>query len=213
MISVIKKLGVLRNRIWNPKIYNYSRNFSKAIFNSYRLGLTEFDHFEEKDINDELISEMKQNILNQIYAVQKLEIEDLALKCTWVSQALREFILKNYGLNSFVTTGNLYHSKLPINYEGFSTMKRRLRDQDFAPPCRSHTWLTLENLDIVDLTLGPNMAIVKLHLGNEIVRKDYEKLLWMKTRNFDKNGLVYEPKIIGSEYFKKINLPHTIYFS
>jgi len=199
-------------RIWNPKVYNYSYNFNKALKNTEKLGLAPISDFEINSI--EFSFEKKQELINiilhQIYTVEKMNIEDLALKCFFISIQLQKFLKDNFKINSVLTTGNVYVNKLQIHYEEYSFLKERLKSKQFNDPIKFHSWLTLENLDVIDITLAPNMWIDSMISGTELRREDYEKIAWVQTKEVNKNGAVYEPKIVGKEYIERINTPKRV---
>lgn len=209
MKSIRQKYNLLVKRIWNYKTYDYRYNFGKAIKNSQKIGLNDFDNFQIKEF--QFTQEDKQNIINlilhQIYINQNYRIEDLALKCFIISNDLKDYLNENFGINSVITTGNVYVNKLRMNYEPYSVLIKRLTSKNYNTPIKFHTWLTLENLDIIDLTFAPNLWIDAAMSGTNLNRKDYEKIVWNTTNKIDKNGIIYEPKIIGYEYFEKINIP------
>jgi hypothetical protein len=214
-MTLKQNYNLLVKRIWNPKIYDYEFNFRKAILNSHVLKLNDYSNFEVK--NYQIASDEKQKIIDIIlyhfYEKKNLEIEDLTLKCFWISNILRDFLKEAFGINSIITTGNVYVNKLRVNYESYSSIRKRLLIADYIAPIKFHTWLTLDNLDVIDLTLAPNMWIDGIKNGSILNRKDYEKIVWNSTKKIDKKGIIYEPKIIGYEYFNKINVPISLLMS
>ena len=212
MKTIRQKYNRLVKRIWNHKTYDYRFNFEKAINNSRKIGLNKIDNFEIKQF--QFTEEYKQDLINliltQVYTIQNCKIEDLALKCCFVSKDLKDYLKENFGINSVITTGNVYVNKLQINYEPYSKLKKRLSNKNYNAPIKFHTWLTLENLDVIDLTFAPNMWLDAKMCGRNLNREDYEKIGWISINRVDKNGAVYEPKIVGSEYFKRINIPINI---
>ena len=199
----------LVKRIWNPRIYDYTYNLRKAFINTSRLELQQSGNFDI--IKFSYLPEYKKfiinEILNQIYSVKRLQLEDLALKCSIVSKELQEFLKIQFDINSVVTIGNVYLNKLRYYHEPLSTLKERLTKNDFEKPFNAHVWLTLENGDIIDLTIGPSMWLEHKISGSEPDRNNFEKVYWISTQKFDKKLFVYKPLLIGYDYFEKINLP------
>ena len=213
MKSLKQKYNSFSKRIWNPKVYDYEYNFSKAISNTKNLGLKPINNFEIEKFS--FSSEERQKIINiilhQIYSVDNLQIEDLALKCFLISNQLQAFLKKHFEIDSVITTGNIYMNRLQIHYEKYSVLKQRLNNPNFKKQIKFHTWLTLKNLDIIDLTLAPNLWLDFKMSGTELKREDYEKITWIEAKNIDRKGAVYEPKIIGYEYIERINKPVKLY--
>lgn len=199
----------LLKRIWSPRVYDYSHNFKKALINTEKLGLNQIDDFSR--INSSYLPNYKQfiinEILNQVYSVKMLQLEDLALKCNLVSKELQEYLKIQFDINSVITIGNVYLDKLRKNYEPLSVLKKRLNNKDFDKPFSAHVWLTLENLDIIDLTIAPSIWLEKIMSGIEPDRSDFERVLWISTEKFSKKLYVYEPLLVGYEYFDKATLP------
>lgn len=213
MKTLKQKYNSLRKRIWNSKVYNYEYNFCKAISNTKKLGLKPIDDFENEEFRFSLEDreEIINIILHQVYSVEKLQIEDLALKCFLISNQLQIFLRKYFEIDSIITTGNIYINKLQIHYEKYSMLKQRLNNPNFNEQIKFHTWLTLKNLDVIDLTLAPNIWFDHKLSGTELKREDYEKIAWVETKDTNRKGVIYEPKILGYEYLEKINKPIKLY--
>lgn len=214
-MGIIKqKYNLLTKRIWNSKVYDYAFNFKKACINTEKLRLIEENidlNRKEIEFNPADKQEIIDLILYQIYEVDKLQIEDLALKCFLLSKDLKKFLEIKLGIKSYLTTGNVYLNKMHFHYESFSKMKKRIENNSFCGAINSHTWLTLENYDIIDATIAPNMWIEYLNSGLDLLKGDYKKILWFSTDIVNKKGMIYEPKIIGYKYFETIHLPVKIY--
>ncbi len=208
-----QNLNHITKRIWNPLIYNYPLHFTNALNRSKRIDLQEYAKFEYKDFtfNEEQKAHIINDILTQLYEVNKYSIEDVALKCMFFSNELSKFLKDSYNLESYVTSGNVYVNKLRINYESLGSVYKRLRDKNYFPSIKFHCWLTLQNYDIIDITIVPNLFIEDL--GRRTIAPDaYQKVLWINKGKFDKKGVVYKPTIIGYDYFNKIKLPLNIQF-
>lgn len=114
MRTIKHNFNHLLKRIWNPLIYNYQFNFTKALNLSKKLGLQDYTNYEYKDftISNEQKAHLINNILIQLYEVNKYSMEDMALKCMFFSNELSKFLKNNYNLESHVTCGNIYINKL-----------------------------------------------------------------------------------------------------
>jgi hypothetical protein len=209
MSNIRQKYNSIMKRIWSHKVYDYSYNFNQALINTTKLGLAPISGFEINSI--EFSSEKRQELINvilhKIYTIENMNIEDLALKCFFMSIQLQKFLKDNFEINSVLTTGNVYVNKLQIHYEDYSVLKKRLKNKQFDDPIKFHSWLTLENLDVIDITFAPNVWIDLVMSGAELRREDYEKIAWIQTKEVDKSGAIYEPKILGKEYVERINAP------
>jgi len=213
MPTIKQRYTQLTKRIWNPQVYNYKKNFKAAVRRSQNLGLFTNQSFSIQDMEFS-ISDKEQIvglILEAVYDVGKFQLEDLAHKCFIVSNYLQKFLYQNLEINSVVTTGNLYNNRLQINYEPLKSLKRRLKDSLYTPIFKGHAWLTLENMDVIDLSIVPNMWLEGISLGELELRENYQKIVWTDTKHEDRKSLVYEPLIIGFEYFEKIRLPINVY--
>lgn len=209
MPTLKQHYNIITKRIWNPRVYNYQKNFKASIVRCKDLGLTYNQNFSINDFtfpqsDKEQITDY---ILKSVYNVSKYQLEDLTQKCFLVSHSLQSFLQKSLGIKSIVTTGNIYSHKMRINYEALKSLKRRLSDPSYMPPFKGHTWLTLENHDVIDLGFAPNMWLEKVSGGTIEPRENYQKIVWTDTEHKDRNALVYEPLIIGYNYFERIELP------
>lgn len=192
-------------RIWNPNTYNYQSNIKKAFKNTEALGLKPCSSFEESSVvyDDGTRQVIINEIITYFYNEKKYNVGDIALKCFWVSQELQAFLKNRFNIVSHITTGNVYGAKLRINYESLTDLKKRLT-HSIQTPIKSHTWLTLENHTIIDLTIPANMYL-EFNDPNFLY-----KVGWV-TIPFDKNSFVYEPLIMGYEYFEKIKVKPMAY--
>lgn len=199
--------NIMTKRIWNTKIYDYSYNLEKALINTQRLGL-KIDCLDFQSFIFDLVG--RENIINtllyQIYNIDNLRLEDVALKCNIMSKLCQSYLKKTFNINSIITIGNVYVNKSHYYYEPLSILKIRIYNTDINTPFNSHVWLTLENKDILDITFPPNEAFRQIQSGEILNRNDWGKLVWTPTHTIDKRGIVYQPLLLGYEYFEKVNL-------
>lgn len=128
-------------RNWNPQNRNYVRNFDKSIDFTQSLGLEcpSFTTVPEFSFSENDKQDLINAILHEVYIDSKMQVEDVALKCFWMSNLLQKFLKRRMDLDSIVTSGYLYANNLQLYYESKNSIKRRLKDDSYNHPVKFHT--------------------------------------------------------------------------
>lgn len=213
MTTFKQRLNLILRRSWNKRDFDYKLNFKKAVkfTKEMNLSLPEIPEFKQAKLTTLYKQFLINDILTEIYGNNKLKIEDVALKCFWVSRQLQYYLKKEYDLDSIITSGTVYGKKRLIYHESKSEIKRRLSDSTYCDPAKFHTWLTLETYEVIDLVLPASMW---LEFGriNEGSEEEAKKVAWFDPENSDTNGLFYKPVFIGYDYFKIADIRPKLHF-
>jgi len=193
---------------------NYLTQFDEAIRFTKEMGLECPDFVLEPELDftpeDRLL--LVNAILYEVYTRSKLHIEDVALKCFLMSKELQTYLKTRFDLNSVVTSGYLYSTGVPIYHESKESIRERLINPNHDSPIRFHTWLTLTDHLVLDLTLAPTMYLEKVSAGIEASAENAMKMAWFDYRVSDKKFGCYEPVFLGYEYFTKITVKPRLFF-
>lgn len=205
------------NISWNPnKDFDYLENVENAFAFTEKLGL-EVPNFNF-DRNLVISNEEKQILINsivdKIYNIDELNIEDVALKCYLMSKEIQSFLYDKFSINSLITNGYTYIRLNKVyrkfNFESKKSINKRLTDKNFNEPIKFHTWLTLINYDIIDVTFLPTFwAITDNSCFSSY--EEVKKILWSSpSQNY--SGISYKPIFVGYDYFNKVNINPKIHF-
>jgi hypothetical protein len=195
----------------NPE---YLSQFDQAISFTREMGLNcpEFILEPELEFNQEDRECLINAILDEVYVKSKLRIEDVAMKCFWMSKDLKDFLKKRFDLNSVVTSGYLHSSGLTIYHESKESIRERLTNPNHNSPIQFHTWVTLTNHLVLDLTLPPTMWFEGASKGIRTNKENAKKMAWFDYRITDKKFAYYEPVFLGYDYFIKANVRPRLQF-
>lgn len=151
-------------------------------------------------------------ILYEVYTRSKLRIEDVAMKCFWISRDLQSFLKARFDLNSVVTSGYVHSNGLSFYRESKESIRERLNNPNHNSPIGFHTWLTLTNHLVLDLTMAPTLWIEQMSAGLEASVEDHKKIAWFDYRVTDRKFIYYEPVFLGYEYFNKVTVTPRLNF-
>jgi hypothetical protein len=186
----------------------YLFQFEQAQIFTKEMGLEcpEFVLEPELDFTQRDREDLINAILYEVYTRSKLRVEDLASKCFWKSQELKSFLKERFDLNSVVTSGYLYSSGFTVYHEAKESIRERLTNHCRSDEIKFHTWVTLTNHLVLDLTLPPTMWMEQMAVGIQAPKEDAKKMAWYDYRITPKKICYYEPVFLGYEYFTKINV-------
>lgn len=193
---------------------DYLTQFDDAIKFTEELGLQrpDFEFEPELDFTPRDRLHLINAILFEVYTKSKHRIEDVALKCFLMSKQLQSYLKSRFDLNSVVTSGYVYSTGVPIYHESKESIKERLINPSHNSPIRFHTWLTLTNHLVLDLTLAPTMWLEQRSAGIEASVENAKKMAWFDYRVLERRFGYYEPIFLGYEYFTKITVNPGLHF-
>ena len=212
MVNFIKKFLFKRPKCISNYDLDYVANFNKAYEYTKELGLElpkfNIDVSLYKDILD-FDKALGHNITVELFEKSNLQLEDLVANCFPMSLQLQSYLGKR-GINSIITSGIVYDTTLnkAIFEEPKETIEYRLSNPsaEIHNP-RFHTWITLENLLVVDITLPATLWFTLLKLNKSIERKNFQGIICVSPEtNYQQNSYCYKPLFLGYDYFNKVKI-------
>lgn len=192
----------------NGYFKDYKSTFNQAMIYSESQGLndTHFVYNPSIAFNSRDKRQIAMSIVQFLYKEQCYTLESLVGLCMTMSREVQQMLKLRFGLESIVTTGTGYDSVVnqTIFDESRDKLEARMR-KDYNEDFYAHAWLTLPNLDILDVTLLPSLWTVNNPGGAN--REQYQGLIWTSSSPDQGEQFSYKPLIIGYDYYQKIDLP------
>ncbi|MDP4208431.1 MAG: hypothetical protein Q8928_06415 [Bacteroidota bacterium] len=195
-----------------PADTNYLNNFGEAIKFNQSLGLP-IPNFTPKPglVFDKVA--ISNYVLHNLYLLSDLQLEDVAQKCFIYSKQLQDFLKERCNINSIITSGCLFENGFRLFGDEKGNIAERLKSDKVGPPVKFHTWLTLENYDVVDITYPASLWLdLKMHNCETSSDEDYKKLVWYSPLPANSEGLCYKPLFLGYDYFERVKIAFRLGF-
>jgi hypothetical protein len=190
---------------------NYFNNFKESVEFTQEMGLA-LPLFEiNPDVSYD-VPFLSNYILNELYTHSKFQIEDVAQKCFLLSKHLQSFLKLRCNIPSIITSGCLFENGFQVYGEEKEKIKARLNSKGTFPPVKFHTWLTLKNFDVVDITYQPTLWYYYKIKGQEVNEEEFKKLIWFHSSKESGDSLCYKPMFLGYEYFEKVKIAYRLSF-
>jgi len=189
-----------------PADTNYLQNFNEAIKFNQSLGLPIPNYTPKPSIVFDKAA-ISNYVLHNLYLLSNLQLEDVAQKCFIYSKQLQDFLKIRCNINSIITSGCLFENGFRLFGDEKENIADRLNSNQAGPPVKFHTWLTLENYDVVDITYPASLWLdLKMHNREITSDEDYKKLVWSHPIPRQTEGLCYKPIFLGYDYFEKVKI-------
>lgn len=195
-------------RNWSSSNADYVRNFSKAVefTKKLRLDLPGFSQDESLSFSKDERDALCDQILDEFYAVRGYKLEDMAFNCWLRSKDLQQHLLERHNLPSTITSGNVFAGNRQLFYESTRSIKYRLADGSPQSPPQFHTWLTLPNFSVIDITFAPSIWFETRFAGQGRPSSEYQKMSWYNHWEIPKEQLFYQPIFLGYDFFNKVSI-------
>ncbi len=203
MITRKQKIELFKQSLINRINVNYRKNFIKAERFTRTLGIEPPNFIYDPSF--ERTEGEKQEVANALtyyfYEYRKLNLENMAGLCMVRSHEIQDFLRDQFSVNTVITNGNVYDYNYHNTFsESKSAIKKRLFEKQLTK-IGFHTWLTLPNYEVIDVTIGPTMwAQYDQSLSTE---EKYRSIVWTQPLT-DRKPFIYKPQFLGYEYFKQI---------
>jgi hypothetical protein len=188
---------------------DYLKNFNEAIAFTKELSLPIPEIRQNQSIYYDKVL-LSDYILYELYTNSKFQLENVAQKCFFISKQLQDFFKIRCNIHSVITSGCLFENGFQIYGEEKQKIKERLDSNEIGPPVKFHTWLTLDNYDVVDITYPATIWFdMKIH-NCEVNDSDFKKLVWYHPFSDSTENLCYKPLFIGNEYFERVKIAYRL---
>jgi hypothetical protein len=187
---------------------DYEQNLENAFSFTAKLGLNtpNFTLCKEKMYSRMEQSEISDAVVSALY-YKNYDLSDVALQCFVWSHKLQLFLKEVYNIESLLTSGFLFQNGYPVFSESKRNIKNRLSNQNICTPVKFHTWLTLDNLMVIDMTYLPSIWFRNLYKGaTHMKEEDYQKILWHNPLVLEDRSFCFKPIFVGHEYFEKVHV-------
>ena len=131
------------------------------------------------------------------------EPEELMLKCNLVSLRLVEVIEQAFDFKAYLTVGSLLQGNTPSfrisePYIRVITQNGSITDPDYS----HHAWVTLENMEIIDLTFMTSVAMLSRALRDADRSQHFGAIVTGQADTLASRGVHYVPILVGEEFYK-----------
>ena len=203
------RLKHIKQKIVNRFKTNYIRNFTDAQKYTSNLGLTipKFNYDPEFELSDKDKKEIRGFFYHYFYERMSFNLEDLAFKCMRRSNEVKSLLKEVFNIDAVLTNGSVYQDYMNLFDEPKSKIEKRLHQECFET-IDSHTWLTLPNYDVIDITIMPTVW-VQYDRRSE-TEDNFKGLLWTNLQ-IDHKPFLYKPVFLGFEYFEKVKIKPKIH--
>lgn len=122
--------------------------------------------------------------------------DEIRMDCTNVSVNMLDLVRNHFNTDAFLTTGNLSSDNLPHFECTLDYLKSIALSKTPYPKLKVHMWITLSSGEIIDFTFFRSMAKVF---------PNYEpyKSIVLTTPLIEDLKLIYNPMIVGSDFYRK----------
>lgn len=195
-------------RNWSRSNADYVHNFLKAVEFTKKLDLPlpSFRQDENLSFSKEERGELCNQILDEFYFARRFQLEDMALNCWARSKDLQQYLLEQHDLPSTITNGNVFAGSRQLFYESTKSIKYRLVDKLPQSPPRFHTWLTLPNFSVIDITFAPTLWLEFNLAGQRKPMNEHQRISWYDHWEVPREQLFYQPIFLGSDFFTRIKI-------
>ncbi len=190
---------------------DYLVNFKESVEFTKDMGLA----LPQFEINPDVsydVPLLSNYILHELYSHSKLQIEDVVQKCFLLSKQLQNFLKLRCNIPSIITSGSLFENGFQVYGEEKDKIRERLNLNVISPPVKFHTWLTLDNFDVVDITYPATLWYYYKTKDCDVDENEFKKIIWFHPFKDSCENLCYKPLFLGNEYFEKVKIAYRMSF-
>jgi hypothetical protein len=193
--------------------YSYRALFEKAVERTAEFGLpkpeivyTDNAYWTPASVGgfDALIREERKELLSGGLAVPTERRVQIAVG---LLEPLQDF----FSCKAYVTVGSVSRSKEKWYALSEKNVRRWLSESVYGDELSLHAWLTLDSMEILDVTFLPTVLDVseRSEFSRRAVAANPDTLPRAQPRlpSFPTHGLKYEPFVIGLDFLQKLVLP------
>jgi hypothetical protein len=205
------RLKLKKTKDWKAKFrpYNYRDLFEKAVERTVELGLPEP---EIQYVNLSYFTPERLNAFGEFIAKEfaPLFADGLVATCVIVHSGLLDAVEGFFGCHAYFTVGSVTTPRGEMYPLSEEMVRKWLKDKVNVFDLEIHTWITLDSMEIIDMTFLPTIANVsgRPELYKQVATNP-DFLPHAQPQNADDpltlpNGMRYNPFLLGREFLTRL---------
>lgn len=213
------KFKLKKTKDWKAKLrpYSYHDLFEAAVERTCGLGLEEPEiiYTAQSYFTPERLRAFGDFIVKEFAPALA---QGLNATCIIVHTGLLGAVEEFFSCRAYLTVGSVFTPKAEMYPISEQQVRKWLAEKVNVMDLELHAWITLDSLEILDMTFLPTIAYAskRWELGNKPVATNPDLLPRAQPQGPDPstlpNGLRYNPFVVGQDFLTQLGL-ETIYIS
>jgi len=205
------RLKLKKTKDWKAKFrpYNYRDLFEKAVERTVELGLPEpkIQYVKLSYFTPDCLDAFGKFIAKEFAHVFAY---GLVATCVIVHSGLLDAVEEFFGCHAYFTVGSVTTPKAEMYPLSEEEVRKWLKDKVNVFDLKIHAWITLDSMEIIDMTFLPTIAnISERPEHNKQIAINPDLLPRAQSQNVDDlstlpNGMRYNPFLIGREFLTRL---------